>query len=425
MISEYEEFLKKKVRRITDAGFDCNNLNNKMFDFQKHMTRIALKKGKFALFADCGLGKTLMQLEWANQVSRETKKPTLILSPLAVAGQTIEEGEKFGIEVSPYGSGKIQITNYEQLEKIETGQFSAVVLDESSILKNFQGVTKQLIIDRFQNTPYKLACTATPSPNDDMEICNHAEFLNMGPRSEILATYFVHDGGETAKWRLKGHAQNLFYKFISQWAMMVNNPSDLGFDGSKYVLPELNYITHEINTPVKTGRLFNDVNVNATNYNQELRDTMELRMQKTASIVNASKENFIIWIKQDAEGEMLRKLIPEAIEVKGSHSPQYKEEHLLGFAHNKFRVLITKAKIAQFGLNYQNCHNQIFPSLDFSYEGLYQSIRRSWRFGQLHPVNIHIVVMDTMRNVIQSIKNKEQQFETMKFHLANQLKQAA
>lgn len=423
---EYLQFLKTKQKSIHDAGFDANILSPYLFDFQEYIVRWALKKGRAAIWADCGLGKTLMQLEWANQVNSKTNKPVLILCPLAVSGQTIEEGEKFGIDVSRYTStGKgVMISNYEQLEKIDCSDLAGVVLDESSILKNFEGATKKLIIDRFRNTPYKLACTATPSPNDDMEICNHAEFLNVGSRNEILATYFVHDGGETAKWRLKGHAKEKFWGFIGSWAIMLNNPFDLGFDGSGYVLPNLNYIQHEIKTELRAGRMFNDVHINATNFNQELRQTLKQRMERAAEIAQKN-ESFIIWIKQDAEGEYLRKLIPDAIEVKGSDKPEFKEEKLLGFAHNQFRVLITKTKIAQYGLNYQNCHNQIFASLDFSFEGLYQAIRRSYRFGQLHEVNINLITTDTMQNVISSIRKKEQQFEQMKTSLINHYKKAA
>jgi len=276
-----------------------------------------------------------------------------------------------------------------------------------------------LILESFKNTPYKLACTATPSPNDPMEIGNHSQFLDVMTYNEVLAMYFVHDGGETAKWRLKGHGQSEFYKFISSWALMFSNPADIGFEAKGYNLPSLNYIEEQIKTKHRdNGLLFNDIAVSATNFNQELRLTLIDRLSKVAEVVNASNENFIIWIKQDAEGEELRKLIPGAIEVKGSDKQDYKESKLLGFANNEFRVLITKSKIAQFGLNYQNCHNQVFAGLDFSFEGLYQSIRRSYRFGQKNEVNIWIVTTDTMQNVINSIRTKQNQFEKMQNEMA-------
>jgi DNA modification methylase len=426
---EYLEFIQSKQKNTTKSGFEIEDdaLNQNLFAFQKFIVKRALHAGKYAIFADCGLGKTLMQLEWANQVVHHTNQPVLILAPLAVSGQTIKEGEKFNIKVwkwidnnqaisEDYHSGipRIWITNYEQLENIDCSIFSGVVLDESSILKNYEGSTKKLILDYFAKTPYKLACTATPSPNDPMELGNHSEFLDVMTRTEMLSMYFIHDGGETAKWRLKGHATKLFYQFVGSWAIMLNNPKDIGFEMHGYDLPKLKLYEKQIATEKRNnGSLFNDTAINATNFNEELRLTKVERLQEACDIVNASKENFIIWIKQNEEGELLKKLIPDAVEVKGSDSPEYKEKMLLGFANNQFRVLITKTKIAQFGLNYQNCRNQIFASLDFSFEGLYQAIRRSYRFGQKKNVNIYLITTDTMQNVIQSINNKQKQFEEM------------
>ena len=418
-MTSYQDFLLAKQKSHIFSGFDIDesNLNKSMFDFQKFIVKRALKAGKYAIFADCGLGKTLMQLEWANQVNQHTGKPVLILAPLAVSGQTIKEGKKFHIDVCKYdgGNSPIQISNYEQLENINTSIFSGVVLDESSILKNFDGAIKKLIIDLFVNTPYKLACTATPSPNDPMELGNHSEFLDVMSRNEMLAMYFVHDGGETSKWRLKGHAVKLFYQFIGSWAIMLNKPQDIGFTMKGYDLPKLNLIEKQIKTPKRdNGSLFNDAIISATNFNQELRLTKDLRLKQVVDIVNSRPdENFIIWIKQNEEGELLKSMIPEAIEVKGSDSNEWKEKNLLGFAENKFRILISKTKIASFGMNYQNCRNQIFASLDFSFEGLYQAIRRSYRFGQKNEVNIFLITTDTMANVKQSIDNKQKQFELM------------
>lgn len=417
-IDNYDKFLESKQKDVTLSGFDINEkmLNKRMFQFQKFVVRRALKSGKYAIFADCGLGKTLMQLEWSNQVNKRTRKPVLILAPLAVSGQTIQEGRKFKIDVEKYdgSNAPIQITNYEQLENIDPSIFGGIVLDESSILKNFEGATKKLILDMFQDTPYKLACTATPSPNDPMELGNHSEFLDVMGRNEMLAMYFVHDGGETAKWRLKGHAEELFYQWVSTWAIMLNNPKDIGFPMDGYNLPELNLIERKIETDKRdNGSLFNDTAVSATDFNKELRLTKIPRLESVAEIVNGSAENFIIWVKQNEEEEMVLSLIPDAVAVRGSDAPEKKEKLLLGFGNNEFRVLVTKTKIASFGMNYQNCHNQIFASLDFSFEGLYQSIRRSYRFGQEKPVNIYLVTTDTMANVIQSINKKQQQFTAM------------
>ena len=415
----YQEFLKTKQKTHILSGFDIDEseLNANLFPFQVFIVKRALKAGKYAVFADCGLGKTLMQLSWAEQVCKKTNGKVLILAPLAVVGQTLQEGKKFGIDML-----NIEVTNYEQLDNIDCFKFSGVVLDESSILKNFEGATKQLIIDKFKLTPYKLACTATPSPNDPMEIGNHSEFLDIMSRNEMLAMYFVHDGGETAKWRLKGHAVKMFYQFIGTWAIMLNKPQDIGFNMDGYSLPLLNLIEKQIITEQRdNGRLFNDAAISATNFNQELRITKLERIEEVVNIVNSKpNENFIIWVKQNEEGEILKKLLPEAIEVKGSDSNEWKKEKLLGFANNEFRILITKTKIASFGMNYQNCRNQIFASLDFSFEGLYQAIRRSYRFGQKEEVNIFLITTDTMANVKQAIDIKQKQFKIMQ----NEMSQA-
>lgn len=393
-----------------------------MFDFQKFCVKRALKVGKYALFEDCGLGKSIQQLEWAIQVVNHTDKPVLILAPLGVVPQTIKEGDKFGYEVTELGltvfdqdlQPGIYITNYDNLDNIDTDLFVGVVLDESSILKNFDGKTRTKIINEFLHTPYKLACTATPSPNDVMEICNHAEFLNVMTRSEMLAMYFVHDGGQTSQWRLKGHAVRDFWDFVSTWAVMLCNPSDIGLDGSKYILPKLNLIEEYVETEKKNnGMLFNDIAVSATSYHKELSRTMNERLDKVASIVNGSTESFIVWIGHDEEGKYLRERIPDAVEVKGSDPKGYKKDKLLGFGNGDFRVLVTKMKIASFGLNYQNCHNQIIASLDFSFESSYQAIRRSYRFGQKEDVNIYLITTDTMQNVKKSFEEKQRKFIAM------------
>jgi hypothetical protein len=411
-MKDYLKFLQQKQKTHIHSGFDIEDseLNNNLFDFQRFIVKRALKAGKYAIFADCGLGKTLMQLSWAEQVVKKTNKPVLVLAPLAVVGQTKNEGIKFNINM-----GWIDVNNYEQLDNIDTSIYSGIVLDESSILKNYEGATKKNIIDKFQLTPYKLACTATPSPNDPMELGNHSEFLDIMSRNEMLAMYFVHDGGETAKWRLKKHATKLFYQFVGSWSIMLNKPQDIGFSAKGYNLPKLNLIEEQIITPKRdNGSLFNDAIISATNFNQELRLTKKERLDKVAEIVNSkTDENFIIWIKQNEEGEYLKTLLPDAIEVKGSDSDTWKESKLLGFANNEFRILITKTKIASFGMNYQNCRNQIFASLDFSFEGLYQAIRRSFRFGQKNEVNIYLITTDTMSNVKESINQKQKQFEIM------------
>ena len=427
-ITDYLAFLeKKKTQRIT-SGFviDESELNPALFDFQKYCVKRALEAGKFAMFEDCGLGKTIQQLEWSQKVIEHINMPVLILAPLAVINQTIKEGVKFGYTVNEIDEADaettlqpgIYITNYDNMDNVEASLFGGIVLDESSILKNFQGKTRTQLIDDFRHTPYKLACTATPSPNDTSEICNHSEFLDVMTRNEMLAMYFIHDGGSTSDWRLKGHAQQSFWDFVSTWAVMLNKPSDIGFDDKGYDLPPLNVQQVIVETPKRdNGMLFNTTAVNATEYHKELRETYKVRLDKVAEMVNASDENFIIWIGHDDEGKYLRTLLPDAIEVKGSDSRQYKKEKLLGFARNEFRVLITKLKIAQFGMNYQNCHNQIYASLDFSFEATYQGIRRSYRFGQTEQVNIYLITTDTMQNVKRSFDAKQKAFQDMQAYM--------
>jgi len=360
-----------------------------------------------------------MQLEWSSQVVKHTNKSVLILTPLAVSAQTIQEGLKFGINVTKLQNDNyknevgIYISNYEQLNNIDCEVFSGVVLDESSILKNFTGVYKNLIINNFKNTNYKLACTATPAPNDLNEIGNHSEFLDVMDANDMRMRWFVRDEGMN-NYRLKGHADNDFYSWIAFWSSVLRSPSDIGFVADGYNLPPLNYFEKQIKTDIKdNGKLFNDNSVNATEFNKELRLTLIPRLECVADIVNNSKETFIIWVNQNAEEEYICNLIPEAKAVRGSDSPEKKENILLGFANNEFRVLVTKKKIAQYGLNFQNCNNQIFASLDFSFEGLYQSIRRSYRFGQKNEVNIYFVTTDTMENVAETINFKQNQFNKM------------
>lgn len=420
---EYDAYLASKKQTIVKSGFaiDDADLNPNLFPFQKFCVKRALENGKFALFEDCGLGKTFQQLEWADKVAKHTNGSVIIFAPLGVIGQTIKEGKRFGYDVRELDSTNdiepksgLWITNYDNMDNIDSSYFQGVVLDESSILKNFTGKTKQKLVDDYFRTPYKLCCTATPSPNDSTELCNHAEFLNVMTRGEMLAMYFVHDGGSTSDWRLKGHAEQSFWDFVSDWAVMLNKPQDIGFEMEGYELPALNIIDVPIETKKRdNGMLFNDIAVNATGFHKEIRATAEERLEKVAELVNNSNESFLIWISQDEEGATLRKLIPDAIEVKGSDNKDYKKEKLIGFGNNEFRVLITKLKIAQFGLNYQNCHNQIFASLDFSFEATYQGIRRSYRFGQENEVNIYLITTDTMQNVKGIFEKKQESFRKM------------
>ena len=421
---DYNDFLQTKQTAVQPSGFtiDESELNGMLFPFQKYCVRRALAAGRFAMFEDCGLGKTIQQLEWAYRVMLHTSRPVLVLAPLGVIGQTVAEGAKFGYAVEEIGltafdqdlAPGIYITNYDNMGSIDAGLFSGVVLDESSILKNFTGKTRTAPINDFSATPYKLCCTATPSPNDVTELCNHAEFLNVMSRNEMLAMYFVHDGANTSQWRLKGHGEQSFWDFVSTWAVMLSHPSDIGFDDTGYELPPLNVMEEIVFADKRdNGKLFNDVAVNATDYHKELRATYKIRLDRAAEIVKASDENFIIWVEHDEEGKYLCSLLPDAVEVRGSDSKKYKKEKLLGFGRGEFRILITKLKIASFGLNYQNCHNQIFASPTFSFESTYQGIRRSYRFGQTKSVNIHIITADTMQNVKDAFHDKQAAFLNM------------
>lgn len=415
----YLEFLNNKTIVKIDLGFDAINLNKNLFPFQKYIVEKALKIGRYAVFADCGLGKTLIQLEIAKQCAFRTNKPSLILAPLSVVDQTIQEGIKFGIEVGCVADNKdVQITNYEQLNNIETAKYGCICLDESSILKNFQGKMKKALIDAFINTQYRFCFTATPSPNDLMELGNHSEFLGQMKFKNMLSMYFINDMQTVQKWRLKGHAANIFWKWVSDWSICLTSPSDIGFREEGYVLPKLNLQEYKLSSDkVNNGLLFNHMSVSSTNHNQELRRTFDIRMDKAIEIANATLEPVIVWVKHNEESTYLSKMIHGAVEVTGSMKDEKKKKLLLGFANGDFRVLVTKTKIAQYGLNYQHCHIQVFSSLDFSFESTYQAIRRSYRFGQKKQVDINLITTDTMQNVIESINRKQKQFAEMQQNL--------
>jgi DNA modification methylase/superfamily II DNA or RNA helicase len=417
---EYNDFIKSKEKSIILSGFDIeeNKLNSMLFDFQKFTVKRALKAGKYAIFADTGQGKTPMQLEIANQVYLHTKKEVLILAPLAVTGQTIEQGIKFNVDIQRL-KGNIQIANYEQIDNIDCDKYGCIILDESSVLKNETGKYRNLLIERFKNAPYKFCFSATPSPNDPMELGNHSEFLDIMGFNEMLAMFFVHDAGETQKWRLKGHAVNKFYEFVSTWAIMYSHPKDIGFDMKGFDLPPLEIIEKQVSTELPQGMLFSGLAVNATDYNSSLRETEKERIQQTIEIVNSigKDEPIIIWTKQNDEAKniynQLKELGYDCRNVQGSDSNDKKESDLLGFGKNEFQILITKQSIASQGLNYQNCAYQIFNSVDFSFEQSYQAMRRSWRFGQKRKVTCYMITTDRMINVIKIQQDKHLSFKTM------------
>lgn len=402
---DYKDFLKTKKNTFIESGFeiDESKLNNSLFDFQKYTVKVALSKGRFALFFDCGLGKTLMQLAWAEQVFNHTKRKVLILAPLAVVEQTKDEALHFGINTKSF-----DITNYDQLKNIpDVSIYSGVVLDESSILKNKDGKLSELIISTFKGTPYKLACTATPSPNDHMELGQHSEFLGAMSYLEMLAMYFVHDGGETSKWRLRKHATDPFWKYVCTWSMSCDKPDTLGFCHNGYDLPEIEFIEHTIKVENNTGTLFNDVAVSSSDLHRDLKRSFDARIEKTKELVNGSDEQWIIWTLGNHEADTLSKVIKNAVNVQGSDTSEYKAKHLSGFAKNEFQNLITKTKIASMGMNYQNCSNMVFTSYDFKFEQFYQAVRRCYRFGQKNKVKVHLLVPESQLNVRQVILEKQ------------------
>lgn len=401
---DYKSFLKTKEKNFISSGFEINekDLNENLFDFQKQIVKIALSKGRFALFEDCGLGKTIQQLSWAEAVYSYTNKQVLILAPLAVVQQTKDEALKFGIDQNCF-----DITNYDQLKNIDVSKYIGVVLDESSILKGRDGKLSKLIIDTFKNTPYKLACTATPSPNDHMELGQHSEFLGAMSYLEMLAMFFVHDGGETSKWRLRKHAQDDFWNYVCTWSISIDNPCRLGYNNKNYNLPEIEYIEHIIPVKNNTQTLFGDVAVSATDLHKDLKRSFDKRINKTIELVNSNNEQWIVWTLKNDEANELNKVLDNSINVQGSDKPEYKAEHLNGFAKNNFKTLITKTSIASFGMNYQNCHNMIFTSYDFKFEAFYQAVRRCYRFGQKNKVKVHLLVPESQVNVRKTILLKE------------------
>jgi DNA modification methylase len=410
MNTQYQEFLKEKQKTFIESGFDVNveTLNPNLFDFQKYAVASALKKGRFALFFDCGLGKTLMQLAWSEAVYNQTNKKVLILAPLAVVEQTKDEAIKFNISLDCF-----DITNYDQLKNIDCSIYAGVVLDESSILKGRDGKLSALIIQSFKNTPYKLACTATPSPNDHMELGQHSEFLGAMSYLEMLAMYFVHDGGETSKWRLRKHAADPFWKYVCTWSMACDTPLTLGFEHCGYDLPDIEFIEHIIDVENTSENLFGDVAVSATDLHRDLKRSIDARITKAVELVNNSDEQWILWTLGNDEANQLNKVINNSINVQGSDTPEYKAKHLNGFAKNQFQNLITKTSIASFGMNYQNCHNMIFTSYDFKFESFYQAVRRCYRFGQKEKVKVHLLIPESQRNVRKTILEKQERHNQM------------
>lgn len=412
-MDEYERFINAKATYTVFEGIDVKDFTASMFPHQRDIARWALRKGRAAIFADTGLGKSLMALAWAEQVARKGR--VLLLTPLAVAQQFVREGERFGIPCrylrADDGLPGIVVTNYEMLDRFDASSFVGVIIDESSILKSFDGKTRTLIIDTFKETPYRLACTATPAPNDFAELGNHSEFLGIKTRTEMLSEYFVHDGETTQEWRLKGHAQTAFWKWVASWAAIIQKPSDLGYDDGAYALPPLRVHEHIIPVDIedahRAGQLFAVETRTISDQRANRRATIDKRIAKAAEIANADKTPCIVWCELNAEGDGAEAGIPDCVQVAGADSLDEKIEKLAAFADGRARVMVTKASVAGFGLNWQHCARMVFLGASHSFEMTYQAIRRCWRFGQTKPVDVHFIRAENEGAIMANYRRKE------------------
>jgi hypothetical protein len=411
----YSDFLESKRITIAPSGFEVEPRNPHLFSFQRDLVRWALRIGKAAIWADCGLGKSLMELSWAEHVVEHFNAPVLILAPLSVSHQTAREGEKFGIpckvvasQAEVTGPG-IYITNYEKLHHFKPDTFPGICLDESSCLKSFTSVTRNLLIEAFANTLMKLCCSATPAPNDRMELGNHSEFLGVLTRTEMLSTFFVHDGGDTSKWRLKGHAQEEYWRWMCGWAVMMRKPSDLGYSDDGFILPPLNYHHHVVKSEKNLdGFLFPVEAQTLIERRGARRDSINERVELTASMMRDSSDQWVTWCGLNAEQDALAKALGDrCVSIYGSLSDSEKEKRLAQWLKGEKQFLLSKVSIFGWGLNLQQCANVAFLGLSDSFEELYQGVRRCWRFGQTREVNCHVITSEAEGAVVKNIQRKE------------------
>jgi len=432
-IKEYREFIAGKASAAYSFGFPAKSINERAKYHQKVAIEYALDKGRASLFLDTGLGKSLCELEFARECAEETGKPSLILTPLAVAGQMVREGQKFNIdarqirEQSEVGQG-VMVANYERLAKLDPTCFGAIVLDESSILKSFAGQTRAKLQEAFRDTEYRLCATATPSPNDHMELGNHAEFMGVMRQQEMLSKWFINDTSTASQdWRLKGHAVDDFWQWVASWSRCATLPSDLGGDDTGYILPEIDRQIHtvkrDITKDVDQGMLFAIPEMSATSFHKEKRMTINERCERAAELANHDRP-VTVWCETNDESAMLAGMIDGAVEVHGSLSADEKEKRLLDFADGKFRAIVTKPKLAGFGVNWQHCAHAVFASISFSYEQHYQAVRRSHRFGQTERVKNDIVISDTENTVWDAVNIKSQKHVEMKRRMGAAMKKA-
>jgi superfamily II DNA or RNA helicase len=431
-LEEYRKFIDSREIAQQMQGFDPRPINPHAKKHQIAALEFALSRGKSAAFLDTGLGKSFIELEFARQCADETGKPSLILTPLAVAGQMVREGQKFGIdarqirEQSEVGSG-VMVANYERLQKLDPSIFGAVILDESSILKSYQSKTRAMLQEAFKDTPYRLCATATPSPNDHTELGNHVEFLGIMRQQEMLSKWFINDTSTASQeWRLKGHAAQDFWAFVASWSRCATLPSDLGGDDAGYILPPIQTRLHEVQADRSDdtqGMLFRIPEISATSFHKEKRLTLRQRCERAAELATHD-EPVTVWCETNEESALLAKLIPDAREVHGSLDPDKKEALLLGFADGDFRAIVSKPKLAGFGVNWQHCAHAVFASISFSYEQHYQAQRRSHRFGQTRQVVNDIVISDTEASICNAVNAKAAKHDHMKRAMADAMKSA-
>lgn len=425
-MNTYDEWIERRfaVRRFD--GIEGAEIAPHLFPHQRVLTEWALRRGRAAIFADTGLGKTAMQVEWSRHVAQRGR--VLILAPLAVAEQTVREAARFGVEIAYRREDRgdaITITNYEMLQHFDPGAFAGIVLDESSILKSFTGSTRNAVIEAFGQTPYRLACTATPAPNDFTELGNHSEFLGIKSRVEMLAEYFAHDGGSTQDWRIKGHAAEAFWRWVCSWGAVVKKPSDLGFADAGYDLPPLRMHEHVIrigaDEAIASGSLFAAEAVTLDDQRRTRRATMDERIRIAAEIASGSGP-CIVWCELNDEADGIAAAVPDAVNVRGSDSPEEKRDALVGFSEGRIRVLVTKPSIAGFGMNWQHCARMVFAGASHSYEQTYQAIRRCWRFGQTAPVDVHVIRAETESAIVANFRRKEADAERMSVEMVARMR---
>lgn len=427
----YEEWCRGKLDATASADpVPHGELHARLFPFQRQVTGWALALGRAAIFAECGLGKTAMQLEWARWVAAHTGRRVLIIAPLAVAQQTVREAATMDLaceyvrsaaEVDA-ASARVVVTNYERLDAVPVEAFGGVVLDESSILKSFMGRTKTELVRRCAGVRYRLACTATPAPNDHLELGNHAEYLGVLHSHEMIARWFINDTSEFGVYRLKGHAVTSFWDWVASWAVCIARPSDLGHSDDGYILPALETIPHWVDvdmTQDTAGLLFRAPELSATSIHKEKRRTVGARAARVAELVAAEPgDQWVVWCETDYEADALTDAIPDAVEVRGSNSLERKERAALDFAEGRTRVLVTKAAIFGWGLNWQHVARVAFVGATFSYEAFYQAIRRCWRFGQRREVAVHVVMATTESSVWKILSDKRDAHSDMRVHMS-------